>query len=112
MKRWEDVVTPLVVALVLLVAAFAAMTGYVAYSGMHKFKLPDAFERAPRPDAAELGAVMDRGLSRALKACGTMVLVVGAALAMRRDSSANLLGSVVVVLTGVAMVSQHWAAGI
>jgi hypothetical protein len=112
MRRILNVLGPLVLALVLLATAFAAFTAYVAYCGMHPFQLPAAFENPPREDAERLGAVLEAGLTWAMRACGAVVTIVGAALAARHGSLAQALRSAVVVLAGVVLISQHWAAGI
>jgi phage shock protein PspC (stress-responsive transcriptional regulator) len=99
------------VALVLAGVAFAAFTGYVAYCGMHKFSL-EAFERPPREDAAHLGSVLEAGLSWTMRVCGVLVTILGAALAVRRSTLGQAFSSVVVLLAGVVLISQHWAASI
>jgi len=112
MKRLLDVVVPLMAVLVLLAISFTAFTAYVAYCGMHEFKLPDAFEQPPREDAARLGGVLASGLNWAMQVCGTILTVLGASLAIRRGPIARVLGSVVVVLAGAVLITQHWGAGI
>jgi hypothetical protein len=111
MKQVGDALITLALALVLLAIACAAFTGYVAYCGMHKFNL-DAFEGPPREDAAILGSVFEAGLSWAMRVCGAAVTLLGATLAARRASLAQGLSSAVVILAGVVLISQHWAAGI
>lgn len=103
-------VMTIMVALVLLAVGFAAFTGYVAYCG--KVDMLRAFEMPPGEDAARLGSVLEAALSWAMRACGAVVTLLGAALAMRRGSPAQALSSAVVVLAGVVLISQHWAAGI
>jgi hypothetical protein len=110
MKWLTNVVWPLVVALVLLALIVVAFMGYVAYCGMQE--LPRAFLSPPREDAAFLGGVLEAALSWAMRACGAAITIVGAALATRRNSLAQSLSSAIVVLAGVALISQHWAAGI
>jgi hypothetical protein len=112
MKRGTGIAVSLVLLVVLLAIGFAAFTGFVAYSGMHDFKLPDAFERPPREDAARLGAVLETGLNWALRVCGAVVTILGASLAVRGGSVQEVLGSVVVILAGAVLITQHWAAGI
>jgi hypothetical protein len=111
MKQVANVLITLALVLVLLALACAAFTGYVAYCGMHKLNL-DAFEEPPREDAARLGSVLEAGLSWAMRVCGAAVTVLGAALAARGQSLTQGLSSAVVILAGVVLISQHWAAGV
>jgi hypothetical protein len=112
MKRALDVLVPVLVLLVVLAAAGAAFIGYVAYCGMHPFKLPDAFDKPPSPDSARLGGVLESALSWAMRASGAVVTILGAALTLRRNSVAQVLSSVVVILAGAVLITQHWAAGV
>src|SRR5262245_47743235 len=79
---------------------------------MHEFALPDAFQRTPREDAARLGGVLEAGLAWAMRVCGAAVTLAGAALAARRGPLGQFLRSPVVVLAGVVLITQHWAAGV
>jgi hypothetical protein len=112
MKNTVTLLLSLVLVLVLLAISFAAFTGYVAYSGMHKFELSDAFREPPREDAARLGGVLEAGLAWAMKVCGTVLTLVGSALAFRRAGPVWLLASLTAILAGVVLITQHWAAGI
>jgi hypothetical protein len=103
-------VVSIVVALVLLAVGLVAFTGYVAYCG--KLDIAKAFEMPPGEDAARLGAVLEAALSWAMRACGAVVTILGAALAVGRGSPGRALSSAVVVLAGVVLISQHWASGI
>jgi hypothetical protein len=114
MKQVGNVLISLALGLVLqvlLALACAAFTGYVACCGMHRFNL-DAFEGPPRKDAARLGSVLEAGLSWAMRVCGAAVTLLGATLAARRPSLTQELSSAVVILAGVVLISQHWAAGV
>jgi hypothetical protein len=106
------VVAAVVLTVVVLAAGFAAFTGYVAYCGHYPFKLPDALDGLPRPDAARLGSVLEGGLGYAMRVSGAVLTVLGACLAIGRRSLEPLLGCVVVILAGAVLITQHWAAGI
>lgn len=110
MKSESGIVFAVVLALVLLAVGFAAFTGYVAYCGQHPFQLPDAFESPPREDAVRLGGVLEAGLTWALRVCGTVVVLLGAALAARRGRAGASLGSVVMVLAGGLLLTPSWPA--
>lgn len=110
--RGGGITASLLLALLLLAVGFAAFTGYVAYCGMHPFQLPDAFEYPPRPDAPRLGAVLDAGLAWAMRACGVVVILLGAAFAVRAAAPTQALPSIVLVLAGAILVTQHWAAAV
>jgi len=112
MKNMVTALLFLVMVLLLLGIGFAAFTGYVAYSGRHEFKLPDAFDRPPGEEAARLGGVLEAALAWAMKVCGTVLTLIGSALAFRRAGPVWLLASLTAVLAGVVLITQHWAAGI
>jgi len=103
-------VMTLALALLLLGAAFAAFTGYLAYCSMTD--MLRAYEKPPREDAARLGSVLDAALNWTMRVSGAVVTLLGAALAVRRGSLDQTLSSAVVVLAGVVLITQHWAAGI
>jgi len=109
MKPESGIFVAVVLVLVLLAVGFAAFTGYVAYCGQHPFELPDAFE-PPREDAARLGNVLEAGLTWAMRVCGTVVVLVGAALAARRGRAGASVGNVVMVLAGGLLLTPSWPA--
>jgi hypothetical protein len=94
----------------LLAVGFAALTGYVAYCGMHPFQLPDAFQGPPRADAARLGAVLEAGLSWAMRVCGLVVTLLAVALAVGGTSPGQVLRSTALALAGAILITQHWVA--
>jgi hypothetical protein len=79
---------------------------------MHPFSLPEAFNDPPSQHAAQYGAVFDSALNWAMRVCGAALTILGAALAIHPRSVEQVLGSCVIVLGGIVLVTQHWAAGI
>jgi len=114
MKREMEVVLTVLAALGLGLLGFVAFTGFVAYCGLRPIQ--EAYQGPPlngrSAEPMQLGAYFDAGLSWAMRVCGSVVILVGAAMVPWRTGVERQLPCIVLVLAGAVLITQHWAAAI